>query len=321
MTGLVTPRSLSKLSVVVPCHNEKNNVRLFYDALRGVLDQRKITFELIYVDDSNDGVTHELIENLHRADARVKLLRLTRSFGQSTAIFAGLERMNGDVAVVMDCDLEDPPEALPIMLTKWSEGYDVVLARRKRKGLKASYRILQTIYYRLSRMISQIDIPEAVGEFRLLDAKVVRVISAFDEKVKFFRGLSLWPGFKTAVVDIERNERIEGQSQYNFYRASSVAIDGLVSFSSLPLRLIAIAGLMLSFLTALLAVAYFVWRLTDPQAFGVGWASLFLAILFSTGLNLLFLGVVAEYVGRIFAQVQNRPPYVVDYMLGDEGGQ
>lgn len=315
MNHASSKRVVKKVSVVVPCHNEKNNVNRFYSALCLELDGRGLPFELIYVDDSTDGQTHLLIEKLHESDGRVSLVRLTRSYGQSVAIFAGLERITGDVAVVMDCDLEDPPSAIPIMIEKWSEGYDVVLARRKRVGLKLSYRLFQTIYYRTSKLISQIDIPESVGEFRLLDAKVVRVISAFDEKIKFFRGLSLWPGFRTTIIDIHRNERTEGVSQYNFYRASSVAIDGLVSFSSFPLRVIALTGIAMSTFSAALAVAYFVWRLLDPGAFGIGWTSLFLAIVFATGINLLFLGVVAEYVGRIFQQVQNRPAYVVDYTL------
>lgn len=313
-------RSAKKISIVVPCHNEQQNVVSLYEALLPVFRYLNSNFELIFVDDSSDN-TADLIRTIHKEDKRIKLIKLTRSFGQSAAIFAGLQMADGDAVIVMDSDLEDPPEAIPLMIKQWSEGFDVVLARRKRSGLKLTYRLFQALYYRLSRTFSEIDIPEGVGEFRLLDRRVVKTISKFEERVKFFRGLSLWPGFRRTIIDIERNARVSGKSQYNFFRATSVAVDGLVSFSAIPLRLISLSGLALSTGAALLTAGYLVWRILDADAFGPGWASIFLFLVFSTGLNLLFLGVVAEYVGRIFQQMQGRPAYLVDYTLTEAPGE
>lgn len=310
-----TKRTLMLLSVIVPCHNEGKNISLLYTRLHDVFTQKNISFELIFVDDSTDD-TPLYIMQLHQQDPRVKMIRLTRSFGQSLAIFAGLEAARGDAAIVMDADLEDPPETIPQFLEPWSNGSDVVVAKRQRVATKLSYRMFAYLYYNLSQMISQVEIPQNVGEFRLLDRKVIDLLKQFPERARFFRGLTLWPGFKTQVIEIKREARIHGVTQYNFWRATSVAIDGLVSFSFIPLRLIAVTGVGLSLLAVATTVFYVIRRLIDPTAFGAGWASLFILLLFASGINLLFLGIVAEYVGRIFQQVQGRPLYVVDYKIG-----
>jgi glycosyltransferase involved in cell wall biosynthesis len=308
-------RKLKSLSVVVPCHNEGKNVRLLYERLHRVFSEKSIPFEIIFVDDSTDDTPLYIVQ-LHQVDERVKMIRLTRSFGQSLAIFAGLEAAKGDVAIVMDSDLEDPPESIPLFLDPWARGADVVVAKRQRVATSPSYRAFSYLYYNLSHLISQVEIPQNVGEFRLLDRKVIDLLKKFPERARFFRGLTLWPGFKTEVIEIQREARIHGVTQYNFWRATSVAIDGLVSFSFVPLRLIAVTGIGLSVLAGLVTVFYVVRRLIDPNVFSAGWASIFILLLFASGLNLLFLGIVAEYVGRIFQQVQGRPLYVVDYKIG-----
>jgi len=310
-----TARALEILSFVVPCHNEGENTELLYKRIGEMSEKNKIDFELIFVDDSNDQTPLHILK-MNQSDPRVKMIRLTRSYGQSVAIFAGLEASRGNAVIVMDSDLEDPPESVPLFLEQWQEGFDVVVAERKRVNLSVSYRLFSNLYYYLSSKISQVEIPRNVGEFRLLDRRVVDVLLKFPERVKFFRGLTLWPGFKIKILLVQREARTHGVTNYNFMRAASVAIDGLVSFSLVPLRLIAFAGILMSGVSVLATLSYFVWKVASGETFEFGWASMGLLMLFTTSINLCFLGIVAEYVGRIFQQVQGRPQYVVDYKVG-----
>lgn len=309
------PRKLGLLSIVVPCHNEGPNTEELYQRVRKTCEGRGLPFELIFVDDSTDDTPVRIVQ-MHQADARVKMRRLTRSFGQSVAIFAGLKVAKGDAVIVMDSDLEDPPESIPKFVEVWKTGIDVVAARRQRTGLSPLYRILSRVFYFLAARITDLRMPANVGEFRLMDRRVVEIVNGMPECARFFRGLTLWPGFRSELIEVQREPRRHGQSNYGISRAATVALDGLLSFSFFPLRIIALAGMLLSGVTSLLTVGYFIWRLVDPKIFGQGWASLFLLLLFSTSINLLFLGIVAEYVGRIFQQVQGRPHYVVDYEIG-----
>jgi len=241
---------------------------------------------------------------------------LSRRFSQAIAISAGLRRAAGEAAILMDADLQDPPEEIPRMLALWREGNHVVYAERASASSYALYKTLAAFFYRLLKRVSSIDIPLDAGEFRLLDRKVVNFMRNLTERSRFMRGLTVWPGLRQAKIQIERAARLSGQTNYNFRRSFLVAVDGLVSFSVVPLRLIALFGTLVAILSLLFGFGFLVARLLVPDIFGRGWPSLFVSIYFMGGVQLMFLGIIGEYIGRIFIEVQNRPLYWVDFELG-----
>ena len=306
-----------KVSVVVPTHNERENVARLHERLAKVFAALPdADFELIFCDDSGND-TPAVVAGLHEKDPRVKLVRLSRRHGQSVAISAGIDHASGDAIVLMDADLQDPPEALPRLIEKWRAGAKVVYVRRPSgEGHGAAYRWLAFAFYRIVNKLSSTPVPVDVGEFRLLDRKVARVLSSLPEHTRYLREMTVWPGFQQASVDIERAPRAGGDTKYDLWRSTKVAVDGIISSSIIPLRLAVWTGVIVSSVSFLMGLFYFVWKLLYPSMLGVGWTSLFLTLLFMGGLQLIFLGVIGEYVGRIFIEVRGRPLYVVDYCLG-----
>jgi len=308
--------SRTLISIVIPTHNELTNVEAVYSRVRAVFEALPdFDFELIFSDDSTDSTPNE-IARLHVADPRVKLIRLSRRFSQAIAISAGLLRAAGEAAILMDADLQDPPEEIPRMLALWREGNHVVYAERASASSYALYKTLAAFFYRLLKRVSSIDIPLDAGEFRLLDRKVINFMRNLTERSRFMRGLTVWPGLRQAKIQIERAARLSGRTNYNFRRSFLVAVDGLVSFSVVPLRLIALFGTFVAILSLLFGFGFLIARLLVPDIFGRGWPSLFVSIYFMGGVQLMFLGIIGEYVGRIFIEVQNRPLYWVDFELG-----
>lgn len=274
-------------------------------------------FELIFSDDSTDD-TPKQIADLHLRDNRVKLIRLSRRFSQSIAISAGVNRCRGNAVVLMDADLQDPPEAISEMLALWRDGAEVVYAQRRSTSNYLLYRVYARVYYRLLRKMASVDIPVGAGEFRLLDRKVVLFLQKVTEHTRFLRGLTVWPGLRQASIKVERSNRLQGQTNYNFRRSMLVAIDGLVSFSVAPLRWAMLAGVFIAVCSILAGAGYVIAKLLNVTEFGAGWPSLIVSIFFLSGVQLMVLGIVGEYVGRIFLEVQNRPLYWVDFELGFE---
>jgi polyisoprenyl-phosphate glycosyltransferase len=307
---------MSLISIVVPTHNEIANVEPLYRRIAAVFERMpEDTFELIFCDDSRDA-TPQAIAGLHASDDRVKLVRLARQSGQAVAITAGVDRASGDALIMMDADLQDPPEAIPSLLERWRAGFEIVYVKRPSTSAYALYRVFSFVFYRLLRKIASIDIPVDAGEFRLLDRKVMQYLQRLTEHTRYLRGLTVLPGFRQTCIEIRRAERLQGQTNYNFRRSLLIAMDGILSFSTVPLRLATFLGVALTFSSLLVAAVYIVWRILDPQVFGIGWPSLFVAILLFGGLQLIVLGILGEYVARIFVEVQNRPVYWVDYELG-----
>ncbi|MBV8550486.1 MAG: glycosyltransferase family 2 protein [Acidobacteriaceae bacterium] len=307
---------MNLISIVVPTHNEALNVEPLYlriaEVFEGMLD---CDFELIFADDSTDD-TPERVAALNTYDARVKLVRLSRRFGQAIAITAGIDRARGDAVVLMDADLQDPPESIPALIDRWREGNEIVYVQRASGSTYALYRVFAFIFYRLLRKFASVEIPVDAGEFRLLDRKVVGYLQKLTEHTRYLRGLTLLPGFRQAGIQISRAERVQGATNYNFTRSLLVAIDGIFSFSILPLRIATFLGFAMTLVSMALGGAYMVWRLLDPAIFGPGWPSIFISMFFLGGLQLIVLGILGEYVARIFTEVQNRPVYWVDYQLG-----
>lgn len=307
------------ISLVVPTHNERANVEPLYKRLRAVFDGMADDFELIFCDDSEDD-TPRAIEQLHRTDPRVKLVRLSRRFGQAIAITAGLDYCAGDAVIIMDADLQDPPEAIPQLVDLWKQGNELVYVQRESGTAYFGYRFLSFLFYRVLAKLSSVTIPVDAGEFRLMDRKIVDFLKRLTEHSRYLRGLTVWPGFRTAHIKIERPARLQGQTNYNFRRSLLVAIDGLVGFSILPLRMVTMLGAMITIGSFLAGLGYIVAKLLYPAPFGAGWTSLFVSFFFMGGVQLTILGVIGEYIGRIFIEVQNRPVYWVDYDIGFSRG-
>jgi dolichol-phosphate mannosyltransferase len=222
---------------------------------------------------------------------------------------------------MMDADLQDPPEAIPRMLELWRQGYQAVYAERPSASDYRLYRPLANLFYRVAAKISSIDIPRNAGEFRLLDGSVLKFLNSLTEHTRYLRGLSLWPVEKSIALPIEREPRGSGKSNYHFWRSAAVALDGFASFSLMPLRMAAALGAVLSVLSLCVGAGYLIVILLYPKPFGRGWPSLFVSIWFLSGVQLFFVGVLGEYLGRIYVEVQNRPLYWVDYEIGFEDGE
>lgn len=306
------------LSLVLPLYNESETI--------GTLIKRIAAagvgwgdYEVIFVDDgSTDGTAAALAAAL-AADKRLKLVQFSRNFGHQIAVSAGLRYARGDAVVVMDGDLQDPPELIASLLARWREGYRVVYAVRTARRESAVKRLAYATFYRTLRAVASIDIPLDTGDFCLLDRAVVDAINVLPEKNRFLRGLRCWVGFASIGVPYERDERFAGASKYTWRKLLRLAADGIVGFSTMPLKIAAYAGLLVAGFSFAGGIALLILKLTHGIALQ-GWTSLVLAIFFMGGVQLLMLGIVGEYVARIYIEVQNRPLYVVKKTVGLHDG-
>jgi glycosyltransferase involved in cell wall biosynthesis len=301
-----------QISIVVPTHNEEENVIELHRRLTKVFTSLEMSFELIFVDDSTDRTT-SIIEGIIEEDSNVKLIRLTRSFGQANAISAGVDFANGSAIIMMDADLQDPPELIPEFVSRWKNGFAVVYASRLSQG-NFLYRFLSHKFYKIQSRLSNTHVAENAGEFRLIDKRVADFIRDLPERNRYLRGQTLWPGYKSCSIFIDRQERLNGETKYNLRKSFSVAISGLIAFSTKPLRVAVTFSILLVFLIFLLIFTYIIMRNITPNSFSPGWLSLLIAILGVGALNLFILGIIGEYVGQLFEQVQGRPRYVIDYI-------
>ena len=305
------------LSIVIPAYNEQDNVRLVYTRLREVMESVDMEWELIFSVDPCTDRTEDLILELHAQDPRVKMLRFSRRFGQPMATIAGMEASSGSAVVVIDCDLQDPPELIPQLVTRWSEGYDVVYAqRRTRAGETLPKRIVAAVGYRVIKRIAEVEIPPNTGDFRLMSRRVVDNVVALKESHGFLRGLVGLVGFKQSSVLYDRDPRAAGTSKYNrFWGSLVIGLNGIVGFSRYPLHLISMIGTALAGLAFVLALVYLALKL-GGVAFPVGNPTIVIVVSFFSGIQLLSLGVIGEYVGRIYDESRDRPKYIVESRHG-----
>jgi len=305
------------LSIVVPCYNEEAVLPELHRRLVSVLEQvADIGFEIIYADDGSSDDTSEILRKLQSSDPRVRVVSLSRNFGHQIAVTAGLEHASGEAAVIIDADLQDPPEVIPEMVERWRDGYQVVYGLRARRAGETTFkRWTAKAFYRLINRLSEIEIPLDVGDFRLLDRRVVDVLLAMPERDRFLRGMVSWIGFKQVAVIYDRAPRRAGQSKYPVMKMLRFAVDSVISFSFVPLRLaiwVGFGAIAASFAGIVYALVIRLYT-TDWVR---GWTSIFTAVLFLGGIQLITLGIVGEYVGRIYAEVKLRPLYVVRDRLG-----
>jgi polyisoprenyl-phosphate glycosyltransferase len=311
------------LSVVIPAYNEEANVERVCERLSTVLDSLDMDWELIFSVDPCTDRTEELILAARTEDPRVKMLRFSRRVGQPMATIAGMEMAAGEAVVVIDCDLQDPPELIPDLVARWREGFDVVYAqRRTRAGETLAKRVIAAVGYRVIKRIAEVEIPPNTGDFRLMSRRVVRNVVALKESHGFLRGLVGLVGFRQSSVLYDRDPRAAGSSKYNrFWGSLVIGLNGVVGFSRYPLQMISLGGIGLALIAFMLGVAYGALKLAG-QNFPVGNPTIVIVVCFFSGLQLLSLGVMGEYVGRIYDEVRNRPKYILESSHGwEEAGQ
>jgi glycosyltransferase involved in cell wall biosynthesis len=303
---------VAALSVVVPVYNEQEVLREFHRRLSAVLDALDLTAEVIYVNDGSGDLSLYALEELRAADERVAIVNLSRNFGKEIAVTAGLDRVRGQAAVVIDADLQDPPELIASLVGKWREGYDVVYASRlERHGETWLKRTTASLFYRVMHSIGDVPIPENTGDFRLLNRRCLDALASCRERRRFMKGLFAWVGFRQASISYDREPRFAGATKWNYWRLWNLAIEGITSFTIAPLKLATYFGL----LTAMVSFMYGAFIIGRTILLGrqlPGYASMMVVILFLAGVQLIAMGVVGEYVGRIFVEVKNRPLYLVE---------
>ena len=316
------PRSLDAreratvLSVVVPSFNEERVLRQTHQRLLAALSALETEFEIVYVDDGSTDDTAIILHELSATDARVRVVRFARNFGHQMAVTAGIDHSRGEAVVLIDADLQDPPEVIPRMVALWREGYQVVYGvRRHRPGETIVKRSSAAGFYRLINLMSDVPIPLDTGDFRLMDRCVVDVLRDMPEQHRFIRGMVSWVGFKQCPIYYERSPRFAGETKYPLGKMVRFALDGVTSFSTVPLRWATWAGLAAAGVSVL-GIIYAVITRLMTNSWVPGWAAIFVAVLFVGGVQLLSLGAIGEYVGRIYGEAKGRPLYIVAERLG-----
>ena len=307
-----------EVSVVVPVHNEEGNVAALVERLRMVLDRVTGAAEIVFVDDGSRDGTLGVLRALHAGDPRVRVVALSRNFGKEVAIAAGLDHARGAAVVIMDADLQHPPELIETFVARWREGYRMVYGQRRERDTDSRLRrALARAFYRLFGQFGETRLPEGAGDYRLLDRRAVEALKAMPERARFSKGLYAWIGFRQIGVPFTVAERAHGTTKWSFRKLARFAFDGLTSFSTMPLRLWTYIGLAISALALVYALVFIVRTIV----FGIdvpGFPSLIVSVMFFSGIQLISLGVIGEYVGRIFAEVKRRPLYLVGERLGFE---
>lgn len=318
MTTTSTPQPARRatISVVIPIYNEARLVPVVIARVGEVLASLGATYEIVCVDDGSQDGTLVALRKSNAADPRVKVVALSRNFGKEAALTAGIDFAEGDAVVPLDADLQDPPELIPQMIAKWREGNDVVLAiRRTRQGDSLTKRITANLFYRVAGSMAEVRIPANAGDFRLMDRRVVAALQRMPERTRFMKGMFAWLGFRQTAIYFERPERVSGTSRWRYWHLWNFGLSGLFSFSTLPLRIWTYVGAI----SAFAALSYGAFLVIRTLIFGndvPGYASLAVLVLFSAGLNMIGLGVLGEYLGRVFTEVKQRPVYLVREALG-----
>lgn len=302
---------MKKLDIIVPCYNEEEVISMFYDETTKILDKiNNMEFQLIFIDDGSSDNTLDILKNLASNDCRVKYVSFSRNFGKESAMYAGLKNSTGDLTLIMDADLQNPPSMIPEMINGISEGYDCCAGYRSNRERDGKIRALFTnAFYSITNSISDVSMPNGAGDFRMMSRKMVNAVLALSEVQRFSKGIFSWVGFKTKWIQFETVERASGVSKWNFFKLFSYALDGITAFSIAPLRIASILGIFISSLSFI----YLIYIITETLIKGIdvpGYASLIAVILFIGGIIILICGILGEYIGKIYLEVKHRPIYI-----------
>ena len=297
-------------------YNEEEVIDIFFNSVEKCLANVDVDYEIVCINDgSSDSTLEKLLIHRNR-NSKIKIISFSRNFGKETALSAGLDCCTGDAAIPLDCDLQDPPELVIRMVEKWSEGYDVVLAKRiDRSSDGAIKRWTSSLFYKLIGKMAEIKIPDNIGDFRLMDRKVLTVLKQYPERSRFMKGIFASLGFRSVTIEYVRPERVAGTTKWNYFSLYKLAIEGIISFTTMPLKIWSYIGVT----TAILSVGYGIFLIIKTLVYGVdtpGYASLMVVILFMSGLILMCLGILGEYISRIFIEVKQRPLYIISEKHG-----
>jgi polyisoprenyl-phosphate glycosyltransferase len=308
---------LPKYSLVVPLYNEELNLPELYRRVCLIMDQLEGIVEFICVNDGSRDRTLEILRELREKDSRICYISFARNFGHQIAVTAGLNFARGEAIIVLDGDLQDPPELITEMLKKWQDGYQVVYAQRTKRHEESLFKRLPAyIYYRLLRRLADVDIPADTGDFCLMDRCVVNVLNQMPERNRYIRGLRAWSGFKQTAIEFERDPRFAGEVKYTFGKSFGLAVNGLVSFSKVPLRLSTYLGLFAAFVSLIMVFLVLYWRVFYPESALTGLAIILMAVFFIGAVQLVSIGILGEYIGRIYEEVKGRPLYTLGEIVG-----
>jgi polyisoprenyl-phosphate glycosyltransferase len=299
------------LSIIIPCYNEEENIEYLFERLTTVLDRLNLKYELICVNDgSADNTLKRLIEYHHR-NPKIKIVNFSRNFGKEIALSAGIDYASGQAVIPIDADLQDPPELIEQLLVKWREGYDVVYAvRRSRKGESWFKRLTAGAFYRIIAGMTNITIPQDTGDFRLLDRQVVEALKQLPERRRFMKGLFSWVGYRQTAIEYDRDPRYQGTTKWNYWKLWNFALEGITSFSFVPLKIWSYVGIVIS-LVSFVYASFLVIRTLILGIDVPGYASIMVAVLFLGGVQMISLGFIGEYLGRVYDEVKQRPLYLV----------
>ena len=306
-----------KYSLVIPIYTEEENLAELYRRISAVMDRMDGPVELILINDGSRDRSLELLRKLHEQDSRISYLSFARNFGHQIAVTAGLNFSTGQVVVIMDGDLQDPPELIIDMVEQWRQGYQVVYAQRTQRRQESWFKRLPAyMYYRILRNLADVDIPTDTGDFCLMDRCVVDVLNAMPERNRYIRGLRAWIGFKQTAVKFERDPRFAGDVKYTFSKSFALAMNGLVSFSKVPLQLSIYLGLFSAFVSVLMAFLVLYWRLSSAGSALTGLTIVIMAVFFLGAVQLVSIGILGQYIGRIYEEVKGRPLYTLAEVAG-----
>lgn len=304
------------ISIIIPCYNEEEVIRLCHERVTNTLESLPYDFEIIYINDGSKDKTYEILRDINKSDQRARVLNLSRNFGKEAAMTAGIDSSKGDALIILDADLQDPPELVPELIKIWKEeDADVVYGQRvEREGETWFKKTTASSFYKLINNISAVEIPRNTGDFRLMNRRAVEALKQLREHHRFMKGLFAWIGYKQVALNYNRHPRAAGTTKWNYWKLSNFAMEGITSFSIVPLRIATLAG----FLISLMAFGYGSFILFKTLLFGrdlPGYASLMVIMTFLSGIQLLTIGVLGEYIGRIFGETKNRPLYFIEEEL------
>lgn len=305
---------MKKLSVIVPMYNEEEVANICYDRLTSVLkDIEGCDYEILFVNDGSKDKTLEILKSITNNDNRTSYISFSRNFGHQAAVVAGLKNVSGDAVIIIDADMQDPPEVIPDMVKRWEDGNEVVYAVRKSRKGETKFKLLSAkAFYRLLNKLSDVNIPCDTGDFRLIDRKVVDCLNELPEHNKFMRGLVSWVGFRQTPLEYERQERAAGKTKYPLGKMLKLALDGIINFSTKPLKIIGVIGIFAIIISFLLLVYTLVSYVFNLNHLTPGWASIMVTITFLSGLQFMSIWIMSEYIARIYDEARHRPEYIID---------